>query len=935
MYTETSPNISIESYNQQNPKTKLTPSRKKGEDLLQFSHAYFLEKGSNLQRYEILDDRESISQDFKDLVIEPYFKDIYSDLVNRSTDPSKGIDKLTIMKTGYISFKNFMNQLLMLFHSNLKQKLMAVFQMYDFDDDGLVHKEDVRIILSHMPLVEDNEFIQQNQNLASSPIVKNLRVLKMKGEQTKEDIQEFLDNVFKVKSTINFEQFCEINARFSSDMFLSLIVLIHSSLPCNRSLYKFKKNFKSKCKSDQNQFFNRRNLSKSSKHSSPSNKSSEDNKIASPILIKNLRPLQIFVNKHAQLSQLDQQSNYDFEEKSSSTQNHLPNFLAINNNSVLKNAKQSSFKVEKKSSKNNIEVGFQMNKTPQQRHQRKLTPMNDKNIQLSAKEIDSSFQQSQHNYNSSNSTSFSSKARSIKQKKSTLPIDNLQCEEDDDAFVEIIKGEVLIRCSDDTFKPIWISIFGKEIYFHLNNDDKGHETMVSVVGVFVKESTPEKYSENKYLFPIKMSFPGHKQRTIYLKDMETREYWMSIFNKVLKTKSVHQFFSIQERLGEGRYGQVRKAVNRITGEEVAVKILKKKVEDLEDLQLQLQEIEILKVCSHPNISQLIDIFESKHHSYLVMELLKGDNMSNYLKARKFELKEARVATLIYQISSAIKYLHDLGIMHRDLKPANILMTDESDQASAKLADFGFSTIVGPSQLLTDGFGSLLFTAPEIIAGCPYGKEIDLWSLGVILHLLLVGEYPFNEQTQDALKKKIVYEKVTYNSDKWESISPEAKLLCEGLLKKNKTKRLTIDQVIESEWFKQFYVSTRDTHNPKINIESIESKCSPQSNSPLSQIFQSPKNTLPALKLSKFALQRQQNLNNQQLLGETAINSINKYQFNIPSTNNIQSKIQIQDQFNQIKIKQKALILKSLAISPNQRKSFASQLGNEIEEFKIE
>eukprot|EP00347_Sterkiella_histriomuscorum_P020343 403338172 len=461
-----------------------------------------------------------------------------------------------------------------------------------------------------------------------------------------------------------------------------------------------------------------------------------------------------------------------------------------------------------------------------------------------------------------------------------------------------------------------------------------------------------------------MSFPGHKQRTIYLRDMEARQHWMNIFNIVLKTKSVHQFFSIQERLGEGRYGQVRKAVNRITGEEVAVKILKKKVEDQENLQLQLQEMEILKVCSHPNISQLIDIFESKHHSlekgcknmiesklykgndnrkekkqntsshnfyeysYLVMELLKGDNMSNYLKARKFELKEAR-----YFLLKFLNQIHDIGIMHRDLKPANILMTDESDQAQAKLADFGFSTIVGPSQLLTDGFGSLLFTAPEIIAGCPYGKEIDLWSLGVILHLLLTGEYPFNEQTQDALKKKIVYEKVLYNSQKWDSISSEAKLLCQGLLKKNKLKRLTIDQVLDCEWIKQFSVSTRDCQNPKINIESIESKCRSDSNSPLSKIFQSPKNTLPALKLSKFALQKQLNLNKQQLSGEMTISPINKYQFNIPSHNNIQSKIKVTTEFNQIKIQKKALILK--AISPNRKQVFGSQLGDEIEEFQIE
>eukprot|EP00347_Sterkiella_histriomuscorum_P016417 403353263 len=701
---------------------------------------------------------------------------------------------LDINKNGYISFQDFMNQLLMLFHSNLNEKLHSIFQMYDFDDDGEIHKEDVKIILSHMPLVQDDDLIEQNR--CSSPISQNLRVLKMKGEQTKEDIQEFLDNVFKVKSSINFSQFQEINARYSSDMFLSLIVLIHQSLPCSRSLFKFKKNFKSKCNSDSNNFFNRRNLSSSTQKSSTSNMngSCDENKIASPILSQNLRPLSTFVNKHAQLSQLDQTSNLDqYEEPNLSSLYQLVN-LEIKNKRFFKQIKKSSFNVERQSFNSNIDVGFQKNNTPEIKHQRWLTPKNhDRFFQIASEKEQSTHQRSQKNYYSSKSTSLSSKAMSLSKKKKTLPIDNLLCEDEDENCVEIIKEEVLIRRPGDTFKPIWISIFGKEIYFHLRNDDRRHETMVSVVGVFVKELVPEQLPNGDILFPIKMSFPGHKQRTIYAKDIESRVYWMSIFDKVLKTKSIHKYYLIQERLGEGKFGQVRKATNKVTKEEVAVKILKKNVEDQEDLQLQLQEMEILKVCSHPNISQLIDIFESKHHSYLVMELLKGDNMSNYLKARQYELKEARVATLFYQIASAIKYLHDLGIMHRDLKPANILMTDESDQAQAKLADFGFSTIVGPSQLLTDGFGSLLFTAPEIIGGCPYGKEIDLWSLGVILHVLLTKEYPFNDQTQDALKRKIMFEKFSFESKKWDSISVEAKLLCEGLLTKNKQKRLTIDQ----------------------------------------------------------------------------------------------------------------------------------------------
>eukprot|EP00347_Sterkiella_histriomuscorum_P020731 403336692 len=880
MQPETSQNISIKSNNQKNPKIKLIPSRKKGEDLFQFSHAYFLEKGIKNQRYEILDDRESISQEFKDLVIEPYFRDIYSDLVIRSTDPSKGIDKLTIMKysqlpgiiaerffalldinkNGFISFQDFMNKLLMLFHSSLQEKLHSIFQMYDFDNDGEVHKEDVKIILSHMPLVKEDESIEQNQ--CSSPITQNFRVLKMKGEKTKEDIKEFLDNIFKIKSSINFSQFCQINARYSSDMFLS-------------------------------------------------------------------------------------NSNFDqYEEQSPSPINQLTN-LVIKNKRFYKQIKQYSFNIEKQSFNSNIEVGFQQNNTPQHKNQRWLTPINhDKFFEKAPGEEQSIYQQSQQNFNSSKSTSLSSKAKSISKKKCTLPIDSLLCEDEDENCVEIIKEEVLIRRSGDTFKPIWISIFGKEIYFHVRNDDRGHETMVSVVGVFVKEQTPEQLPNGDILFPIKLSFPGHKQRTIYLKDAESRIYWMSIFDKVLKTKSIHKFYSIEQKLGEGKYGQVRKAINKITNEEVAVKILKKNVDDQEDLQLQLSEMEILKVCSHPNIAQLIDIFESKNHSYIVMELLKGDNLSNYLKARQHELKEARVATLIYQIASAIKYLHDLGIMHRDLKPANILMTDESDQAQAKLADFGFSTIVGPSQLLTDGFGSLLFTAPEIIGGCPYGKEIDLWSLGVILHVLLTKEYPFYDQTQDALKRKIMFEKFTFQSKKWDSISAEAKLLCEGLLTKNKQKRLTVDQVLESEWFKINSATTRDSLNNKIQIEKIQSKkCIAQPSSPLSQIFNSPKNiktTLPTLKLSKFALQRQENKNNQQLSSGAIINSINKSQFNNNNKNNInntiQSKIIATDGSNQIRIHKRSLILKTP--SPNYNKNkLRIQMSNfrddEIEEYKIE
>mmetsp|Transcript_64076 Transcript_64076/g.88620 ORF Transcript_64076/g.88620 Transcript_64076/m.88620 type:complete len:101 (+) Transcript_64076:1899-2201(+) len=90
------------------------------------------------------------------------------------------------------------------------------------------------------------------------------------------------------------------------------------------------------------------------------------------------------------------------------------------------------------------------------------------------------------------------------------------------------------------------------------------------------------------------------------------------------------------------------------------------------------------------------------------------------------------------------YLHSFGVAHRDLKPENILMTDNSDTAEAKIVDFGLSKIIGPNEKSTDPFGTLSYVAPEVLLQKPYGKEVDLWSIGVISYLLLSRVLPFDD-----------------------------------------------------------------------------------------------------------------------------------------------------------------------------------------------
>ena len=233
------------------------------------------------------------------------------------------------------------------------------------------------------------------------------------------------------------------------------------------------------------------------------------------------------------------------------------------------------------------------------------------------------------------------------------------------------------------------------------------------------------------------------------------------------------------------------------------------------------EIEIMKICQHPNIIRFIDSYENADFIYIFMEYCEGGTFFKFLQKRNFILKEEMAVNIIHKICMAIYYFHSYGITHRDLKPENILMTSKEDDAELKILDFGLGKIIGPNEKCSEPYGTIIYCAPEIILDLPYTKNVDSWSLGIITYIVLFGRLPFWDKDKNKLSSKITKTTPIYKVlDNNYKISDEAKNFIQSLLIKDQYKRMSIKQALEHKWFQKYnkdFVKYRLLNKNKKNI----------------------------------------------------------------------------------------------------------------------
>ena len=788
------------------------------------------------------------------ILFSKYLREVFNDLSNAlDKDGHKYLTRMTfydyiklpifiaekLFSSFSVSSKNglceseFVNGLFKLYMGNFEETTGIIFNLLDFDKDGKINKEDARIILSYLPINEIKEIKHGKKDLVN----------KIFGAQIKslEEIDSIVSDAFdKYEGEMNINQFKEIVTEKNPEIFLQILCFLYEKIPfSSQNIEALKKNYKY----TDNEYekisntFNRSKKSGSIRIKTPKYGSllspagsflkqfkrkfslNEKKELSNPLLSekKTEKKMEIEENKTPESTK---SINSSFMTSNSPTFNLQEN--NINLNIVPMTIEEPNNKKIDPYNKN-VDIVRLNNENILEGVQSKLEPNeNIKDLVNRARKGYSSPSKYLQDRNYMNHFAMSNALHNSNAKKFDTQLREIYESDDENEKMEdekeknknniIIENDKAVHYENwvykitesNKIKKFYLVLVNKDTYYYKSEKKDDFVGMHNLSGCFVQDNTETKiFNDVEYSSFEIYSKNKSKIRKYYTTSQKIAKEFIENIKKAIGYVKFTDLYEIKEVIGKGKFGVVNLGIHRKTGQQVAIKILNKEnIKSIEDKELVHIEIGILKLCHHPNIVRLLDHLENTDYIYIVTEYIEGGTLGQYFKKKKFNFSERQAMNIMSQLASGVKYLHQYGIVHRDLKPDNIMITQQNEFGVIKIMDFGLSKIVSPNEKMVEGYGTLSYVAPEVLLRTPYNKEVDIWSMGVILFYMLSGKLPFRGTKEQEVAEKIVYDQLEFDEDDWETRSQKVQDLITCCLQKKAEDRIKINQFMSHPWFKK-------------------------------------------------------------------------------------------------------------------------------------
>ncbi|ORZ28351.1 kinase-like domain-containing protein [Lobosporangium transversale] len=281
-------------------------------------------------------------------------------------------------------------------------------------------------------------------------------------------------------------------------------------------------------------------------------------------------------------------------------------------------------------------------------------------------------------------------------------------------------------------------------------------------------------------------------------------------------------YVLVQTLGEGEFAKVKLGVHADTGEEVAIKLIRRQsMDNTQRISKIGREISVLRTIRHPNIITLFDVIETERYFGIVIEYASGGELFDHILAHRY-LRERDACRLFAQLMSGVHYLHSKHIVHRDLKLENLLL---DKNRNIIITDFGFANQFdsSSSDLMSTSCGSPCYAAPELVIcdGLYVGTGVDIWSCGVILYAMLAGYLPFDDDplNPDGDNINQLYNYILATTLVFpKHISSDARDLLQMMLVPDPTKRCDMKRIMAHRWLHPY------SYMLQFTIEELEVYC---------------------------------------------------------------------------------------------------------------